>query len=166
MQAETAQDMVQRVVDAYSDMLLRIALHYTKNPSDAEDAVQTVFIKLMNAAPQFADEKHEKAWLIRVTINQCKDFLRSAWNRKTVGLAPELLGTLPAAQPEDNTEVLDAVRALPEKYRATVFLYYYEGYSTVEIARLMDLPQNTVESRLFRARARLKTMLEGAWDDE
>lgn len=151
---------IERLVETYSDTLLRIALHHTHNPSDAEDAVQTVFLKVLRLAPSFVGEAHEKAWLIRVTINQCHDMARSAWNRKTTGLDE----TLPAREAEAYPEVLEAVRRLPEKYRDIIYLYYYEGYSTVEIAKLLEMPQATAESRLYRARGKLKPLLEGGWD--
>ncbi|MFV0351865.1 MAG: RNA polymerase sigma factor [Oscillospiraceae bacterium] len=150
---------VERIVDTYSDTLLRIALHHTQNQSDAEDAVQMVFLKLLKANLEFEDSEHEKAWLIRVTINQCKDLLRSAWNKKTTGLEDKHKAT---EQSEDFI-VLDAVRALPDKYRDIVFLFYYEGYTTAEIAAALSMQQGTVESRLFRARAQLKKKLEGEW---
>lgn len=158
----TSQDGVvdiERVVEAYSDMLLRVALHYTKNQSDAEDAVQTVFLKLLKIAPTFASEEHEKAWLIRVTANQCKDLLRSAWKRKTGALED-----VHAAPQEKGFEVLSVVRELPEKYRDTVYLYYYEGYSTAEIAGMLGVAPGTIESRLHRARARLRGLMEGEWN--
>ena len=155
-----AAQRIERIVEEYSDMLLRVALHHISNKSDAEDAVQAVFLKLLRLNPEFADSQHEKAWLIRVTINQCRDMMRSAWNRKTTGLED----THPAKEKEDDLTVLNAVKALPDNYRDIVFLYYYEGYTTVEIAKMLDMRQNTVESRLHRARGRLRGLLEGGWD--
>jgi RNA polymerase sigma-70 factor (ECF subfamily) len=150
---------IERVVETYSDMLLRVALHYTQNHSDAEDMVQTVFLKLLKTAPAFASTEHEKAWLIRVTANQCKDLLRSAWKRKT-----RALEDMYAAPEEKGLEVLSAVRKLPEKYRDTIYLYYYEGYSTAEIAGMLGVAPGTIESRLHRARARLRGLMEGERD--
>ncbi|MFV0412442.1 MAG: RNA polymerase sigma factor [Oscillospiraceae bacterium] len=160
-QAYTQQE-IERIVDTYSDTLLRIAMHHTQNTGDAEDAVQTVFLKLLNAAPAFADTNHEKAWLIRVTINQCHDTVRSAWNRKTTGLEDGHAAT----GREEGFEILSVVKKLPEKYRDIIYLYYYEGYSTPEIAKMMKMPQATVESRLYRARGKLKSLLEGGWNDQ
>lgn len=151
------EQQVERIVETYSDMLLRIALHHTQNQSDAEDAVQMVFLKLLKGNLSFEDTEHEKAWLIRVTINQCKDLLRSAWNKKTTGLEEKHK----ASEQSEDFVVLDAVRALPDKYRNIIFLFYYEGYTTAEIATILDMRQGTVESRLFRARAQLKKKLEG-----
>ena len=155
-----AAQRIERIVEEYSDMLLRVALHHISNKSDAEDAVQAVFLKLLRLNPEFADSQHEKAWLIRVTINQCRDMMRSAWNRKTTGLED----THPAKEKEDDLTVLNAVKALPDNYRDIVFLYYYEGYTTVEIAKMLDMRQNTVESRLHGARGRLRGLQEGGRD--
>ena len=157
---ETPQNRIERIVNTYSDTLLRIALHYTKNQSDAEDALQTVYLKLLKTEQGFDSAEHEKAWLIRVTINQCKDLLRSVWYKKTEALED----SHKAKQQGENFIVLDAVRALDEKYRDIVFLYYYEGYGTNEIASMLEMRQGTVESRLFRAREQLKKTLEGDWD--
>lgn len=159
---EAPEQRIERVVDTYSDMLLRVAVHQTNNRSDAEDAVQTVFLKFMRAQPEFADLEHEKAWLIRVTVNQCKDMMRSAWNKKTVAM-DETLPTEEKDGPDDS--VIAAVRALPEKYRTAVYLYYYEGYSVAEIAQMLDLQRSTLESRLHRARAQLRKTLEGGWSE-
>lgn len=156
-----AQQNLERIVETYSDTLLRIALHHTHNVSDAEDAVQTVFLKFLRLAPEFKDNNHEKAWLIRVTINQCHDAMRSAWNRKTTAMDDTLAGK----QDGGGFEVLEVVRKLPDKYRDIIYLYYYEGYSTVEIARMLQMPQATAESRLYRARAKLKLLLEGGWSE-
>ncbi len=152
---------IERVVATYSDMLLRLALHHTQNQSDAEDVVQTVLLKLFSSPPAFTSTEHEKAWLIRVTINQCHDTLRSAYRKRAVPL--EHHTELAAPPAKGNTHVLSAVRSLPEKYRNVVFLYYYEGYSTKEISSILSLRQSTVESHLFRARAKLRTLLEGEW---
>ena len=157
---EPQKNKIERIVDTYSDMLLRIALHHTQNLSDAEDVLQTVYLKLMKTEMQFDSGEHEKAWLIRVTINQCKDMLRSAWHKKTEGLDD----SHKAKHKGEDFVVLDAVRALDEKYRDIVFLYYYEGYGTNEIADMLEMRKGTVESRLFRAREQLKKTLEGDWN--
>lgn len=155
---------IERVVDRYSDTLLRIAAHNCRTQSDAQDAVQTVFLKLIHTAPTFQSEEHEKAWLIRVTVNHCRDVLRSGWSRRTVPL-PETED--PGTHDETDTEslaVLQAVRSLPEKYRAPVYLHYYEGYTTAEIAAMLGVRRGTIDSRLFRARQKLEALLKGGWD--
>ena len=158
--AEERKQEVTRLVETYSTLLLRVAMHQTSNRSDAEDAVQMVFLKLLRLAPVFINAEHEKAWLIRVTINQCHDIGRQVWNKRVTALT----ASLPLPTKEQYPEVAEAVRALPEKYSIVVFLYYFEGYSTAEVARLLEIPQNTVESRLHRARARLKNLLKEDWD--
>ncbi|MDL2323853.1 sigma-70 family RNA polymerase sigma factor [Ruminococcaceae bacterium OttesenSCG-928-A16] len=157
---ETPEQKIERIVDEYSSTLLRVALNQTSNKTDAEDAVQTVFLKLLRLNPEFASAEHEKAWLIRVTVNQCKDMMRSGWNKKTTAMDE----TLAETEQDDHFEVLNVVRTLPEKYRTVVYLYYFEGYSTAEIAALLETRQGTVESRLHRARAKLRVLLEGGWD--
>lgn len=157
---ETQEQKLERIVEEYSTTLLRVALNQTSSRADAEDAVQSVFLKLLKNPPEFESAEHEKAWLLRVTINQCRDMMRSAWNKKTTGMDE----TLAAKEPEGNLEVLEAVRTLPEKYRTVVYLYYYEGYSTAEIAALLETRQGTVESRLHRARKKLEVLLKGGWD--
>lgn len=160
-QMETAAERIERLVETHTNTLLRTALHHTQNQSDAEDVVQMVFLKLIRLEQEFADKEHEKAWLIRVTINQCRDLKRSAWHKKTTALEE----TLPMEEFTRDETILDAVRALPDNYRDIVYLYYFEGYATAEIAQMLEMKQNTVESRLHRARAKLKAELEGEWEE-
>ncbi|WP_235847437.1 sigma-70 family RNA polymerase sigma factor [Intestinibacillus massiliensis] len=149
---DTAQ--MEMAVARYGENLLRLAFTYTRNMADAQDAVQDVFVSLLTRAPAFADEGHRRAWLIRATINRCKNLLRSAWFRKTVPL-PDDLGYLP---PEQDA-VLSAVLALPEKYRAAIHLYYYEDCSIREIAALLGKKPATVGTLLARGRTLLKGVL-------
>lgn len=151
----------QEILDQYGDMVFRTAYAMVKNPHDAEDIAQDVFVSLVRVQPKFESDEHQKAWLLRVTINRSKSFLRSAWQQRTQGL-PD---TLPdgAFTPGEST-VLEAVAKLPEKYRQVVYLYYVEGYSSAELAKLLRLPQNTVLSRMARARKQLAKMLEGEFD--
>ena len=136
-------------------MLLRVAYSQLNNRTEAEDAVQEVLLKYMEKAPVFQSEEHEKAWLLRVTINHCKNHLASAWFRKRADLDEGI----PALDNEE-LEVVSAVAALPAKYRAVVHLYYFEGYSTKEIAEILHSRPNTVSSRLSRARALLAKALK------
>ena len=153
----------EEILDKYADMVLRTALAMVKNRHDAEDVAQDVFVSLIRARPEFESAEHQKAWLLRVTINRCKSFLKSAWQRKTQALAETLPDDAPFT-PAENA-VLEAVNALPLKYRQVIYLYYIEGYSTAEVARLLELPQNTVLSQMARARRLLKTALKGEFDD-
>lgn len=147
---------IQRVVEQYSSMLLRLACTRLASPADAEDAVQEVFLKLLTAPPRFHDRDHEKAWLIRATLHRASD-LRRAAERRNVPLD----AVMEAAAPEDpSCQLLSAVRALPEPYSAVIHLYYYEGYSIKEIAGLLGLPAATVGTRLARGRKRLRELLK------
>lgn len=137
---------------AYKDDVYRLAVSYTRSIADAEDVCQTVFLKLM-------EQKHiqpgkEKAWLMRTCANECRSLLRSHWWKKTEPLDE----TLPFLQKEDG--VLRSVLALEPKYRAPVYLYYYEGYSVEEIGRLLKVNPSTISTRLARARNRLKEELK------
>ena len=146
---------IERVVNEYATMLLRVAYSQLNNRTEAEDAVQEVLLKYMEKAPVFQSEEHEKAWLLRVTVNHCKNHLASAWFRKRADLDEGI----PALDNEE-LEVVSAVAALPAKYRAVVHLYYFEGYSTKEIAEILHSRPNTVSSRLSRARALLANALK------
>ena len=138
-------------------MLLRIAMTRLSSPADAEDAVQEVFLKLLTARPQFRDEEHEKAWLIRATLHRACDMARAAERRN---LPLENAEVLPGGAPPEPSPILSAVQALPAKYSAVIHLYYYEGYSIKEIANLLRLPVPTVGTRLSRGRERLRQLLK------
>ena len=144
-----------RIVETYGPMLLRAALTRTATPADAEDAVQDVFLRVLAKRPCFRDRDHEKAWLIRSTLNRASDIRR---RRRDDAPLDEL--TEAAAPETDYGPLLSAVRSLPEAYSAVIHLYYYEGYSIKEIARLLALPVPTVGTRLARGRERLREMLK------
>lgn len=146
---------VYELLDRYADMVLRIAFQNLRSKSDAEDIAQEVFLRFMRRAPAFQSAEHEKAWFIRVTINLCRDQLKSAWRTKTVYAEP------PAAFEGETFQVLDRVMTLPKADRNVLYLYYYEGYTAKETAVILNCREGTVTSRLTRARARLKALLEG-----
>ena len=148
-----------RAIEQYADMVRRICLVHLKNESDTEDIFQTVFLKYVLHSAPFESEEHEKAWLIRVTVNACRDLLRDLFRARTVPLE-QWQALVPAPDPETR-EVLEAVLALPVKYRDVVYLHYYEGYTAGEIAGLLGRNVNTVYTLLTRARQRLKETLEG-----
>ena len=148
---------VERLVETYSDLILRLSYSYLKSTEDAKDICQTVFLKLLEKPRQFDSPEHERAFLIRSTINTCKDVLKSHWHRTTVDL--DAAGQVPAPQAEEGS-LLAAVGLLPPKYRAVIYLYYYEGYAAKEIAQMLGENPATVSTRLNRGRAKLKTMLE------
>lgn len=137
----------------YRDDVYRLAVSYTRNTAEAEDVCQTVFLKLLEN-PDIAPGR-ERAWLMQVTANTCRDLLRSAWWKRTVPL--ETLGTIPRTEIDETALLL---RKLPPKYRVVLYLHYYEQYTTQEIAKLLQIPAGTVSTRLRRGREQLKTMLK------
>lgn len=153
---EVLSSQAARLIDTYYDTLMRIAFTYVKNMDDAEDVVQDVFLNFYTHSPDFESSEHEKAWLIRCTINRSKNHLRSAFFRHTAPM-DENLSYLP---PEENT-VLAAVMRLPENYRSVIYLHYFEKYTLREIAGLIGKKPATVGTWLARARDQLKTALEG-----
>lgn len=147
----------ERLVNTYSDLILRLSYTYLKSTQDGEDICQTVLLKLLTAERAFDSPEHEKAWVIRAAVNACKDELR-AFRRRAVPLEE----AAEAAAPEPpRLEVLEAVMALPEHYREAIYLFYYEGYSIDEIAALTGRSGAAVSAHLSRGRKKLKTMLEG-----
>ncbi len=150
-------EYICRVVEQYSPTLLRLAMTRLSSPCDAEDAVQEVFLRLLTAKPRFRDGEHEKAWLIRTTLQRASD-IRRAGARRDLPLEEAVQMAVPLR--EEQSSLLSAVQALPEKYSAVIHLYYYEGYSIKEIAKLLGLPSPTVGTRLSRGRERLKQMLK------
>lgn len=146
------------LVNTYADMILRLSYTYLKNTHDAQDICQTVFVKLLTHPQEFESKGHEKAYIMRMTANACKDILKSPWRRKTCGL--EVLADIPAPDAEDGS-ILAAVNALPTRYRSVIYLYYYEGYQASEIGEILGIPTATVHTRLARGRKKLKTMLGG-----
>ena len=148
-----------RAIDRYADLVRRVCMIHLKNHADTEDIFQTVFLKYVTGTTEFESEEHEKAWFIRVTINACKDLLRSFFRSRTVSL-DDLLEQSDQV-PEDRREVLEAVLALPDKYRDVVYLHYYEGYTAPEIGTILHKNPNTVYTLLTRARDELRKMLGG-----
>ncbi len=149
-------------MELYGDMVRRLCLIHLKNQADAEDVFQTVFLKYVLSSAVFEDGEHEKAWFIRVTLNACRDLLRSFFRSRTVPL--EELLELPDQAPPDTGEVLEAVLSLPEKYRDVVYLHYIEGYTAPEIGRFLKKNVNTVYSLLTRSKELLRERLGGDGD--
>lgn len=146
----------------YMDTIFRLAFHYTKSQTEADDITQEVLLKLYRADKSFESEDHIKHWLLRVTINACKKAFLSPWHQT------EPIGDHVAAPPfpsPEHSELMDAVLALPAKYRIPIYLHYYEDYSCDEVAALLRIPSATVRTRLRRARAMLKHDLQEADQD-
>lgn len=151
---------IEAAVKNHSHTVVKTAFAYLKNANDAEDITQDVFLILMQRHPTFESEVHLKSWLIRVTINKCKNFIKSGWFKSSNPI-PETLSYLPS----EESELLLAVLSLDVKYRLIIHLYYYEGYSIKEISEILNLPQATVGTRLARGRKILKEII-GGFDDE
>lgn len=146
-------------IGEYGDTVQRICLVYLKNPTDTQDIFQEVFLKYALHSHAFVSREQEKAWIIRVTVNQCKDLLKSAFRRKTLPL--EEAAQVSAPLETEQRQVLEAVLSLPEKYKIVVYLHYYEGYSGEELGKLLGKSPNTVYTLLSRAKVRLRSILEG-----
>lgn len=148
------QEEFLRLYDIHRNTVYRLALAMLKSVPDAQDVVQNVFVKLLDAriAPQPGKERQ---WLIKVTVNACRDVMRSAWWRNQEPLDENI----PFSQPEESA-VFHAVMTLPEKYRLVIHLHYYEGYTCSEIGNLMKISPSAVSMRLSRARNMLKSRLE------
>lgn len=144
----------------WGDAVYRLALGQTRSRADAEDVYQDVFLRLLDSGTAFESPEHLKAWLLRVTVNRCRDLARSGWKRRTVALDPEWDAPDAAAHDDEDAAVWDAVGQLPEQQRTAVHLHYVEGYSTEEIASALDCRPATARTWLFRARARIRELLE------
>lgn len=150
----------QQFTDAaerYLDMVYRIALNWFRSPADAEDAAQNAMLRLWQTDTEFRREEHLRYWLVRTTLNECKRISGHPWWKRTVSLEnrPEPVFSDPARQ-----TLFQEVMELPMKYRLPLYLYYYEGYSVDEVGEMLRLKASTVQTRLARGRAKLKTQLE------
>ncbi len=162
--AEQAYDKNRGLREMYQEhcqTVYRVAFTYMKNSYDAEDAVQETFARLIRSGERFRSREKEKAWLIVTVSNVCKDMLRRHYRSDRALEDYQYL----AAPPHEIDETMEAILRLPEKYKTAVYLFYYEGYTAREIARMLGEKPNTVSSRIGRARLLLKTMLGGGFDD-
>lgn len=149
------EDCIEKLVSKYENRLYRTAIAIIGNKTEAEDIVQDVFIKVLEKQPAFQSSKHEIAWLIRVTVNLCKSRLRLSWWKKT----GPLIDSYPA-QTKEQKYLIETILSLPVKYKVVIHLFYYEGYTTKEIAEIIGQKDSTVRSRLARARQKLKSFLK------
>lgn len=148
---------VSRAIERHADTVRRLCMVHLKNQADTEDIFQNVFLKYALSDAAFESPAHENAWFIRVTINACRDLLKSFFRSRTVSL-DEILD-MPQPLRDPHREVLEAVLALPEKYRIVIYLHYYEGYTAPEIGKLLKKNTNTVYTLLNRGKAMLKEVL-------
>ena len=157
-----SEQEANRAIERYADTVLRICMIHLKNHADTEDIFQNVFLKYVLSTTVFESEEHEKAWFIRVTINACRDLLKSFFRSRTVSL--DTLLDQPAELTQQDHTVLEAVLALPPKYRDVVYLHYYEGYTAPQISQILKKNVNTIYTLLTRAKQALRETLGG--DDD
>lgn len=163
---------IERLIHSYGNEVLKIAYIYLKDKHLAEDIFQEVFVKVYKNYGKFRGKSSEKTWILTITINTCKDALRSSWFKKVfmfTGAEKHTIDDLPSAEAlEDNVikqmqhkQLLTHIMNLPSKYKEIILLYYYEHMSTFEISKILKIPEGTVRSRLFRAREILKYDIDG-----
>ncbi|MDB8576146.1 RNA polymerase sigma factor [Turicibacter sanguinis] len=164
---QSAQMVVERLIEDYGQDVLKIAYLYVKDQQLAEDIFQEVFYKVMKNYHKFEHLSNEKTWLIRITINTCKDLLRTSWLRRvtTFGTLEEQNQTqyeqpFDMTQSESNNELYEMIMKLPQRYKEVILLFYYEDFSYDEMAKILNIPKGTVQSRLARGREKLKKMME------
>lgn len=164
-QSAAAPDM-DRIVRTYGNAVLRMCFLYLKDTHLAEDASQETFLKVYRSYAQFDGSAGEKTWIMRIAINVCKDYLRSAWNHRVNVV--EALNDIPVMQeyPHEDDTLLREIMRLKPKYKEVILLFYYQDMKICEIARILDAPESTVSVRLKRARDQLKKRLEGWYDEE
>ena len=150
---------IDAAVRRYADMVYRLARVNCKNESTAEDVFQEVFLKLLRYQDSIKSEEHLKAWLITVTLNQCKSMFMSTWNKRKVSI-DEIVEPAIEDQKEDYSELYEAVRELPQKYREAIHLFYFEQMSIREIAGILNRQEGTIKTQLNRGRQMLSEKLK------
>ena len=170
MDREEKDYILEKIMIEYGNELVRLAFSYVKDAEVAKDMVQNTFIKCYKNLDFFRFDAKVKTWLYRITINECKDYLKS-WNYKMVQVKSFINETTKSILPStektvidkyNNEEIKDTIFSLPKVYREVVYLYYYESLSTEEIAKVLDIPVNTVKTRLRRAKQRLHSVIKEA----
>lgn len=151
-------DNLRQVIEEYKFTVYRLAYSLVKDPYDADDIYQEVFLKYLKKKPVFHSKEHEKAWFMRVTVNACKNFWKSAWQSRVEGIGEQ---DFSAYQPQEESEgLIETVKMLPEKYRVVIHLFYYEELSVEEIGHVLKRKPSTVRTQLTRARSLLKEILK------
>lgn len=168
MDREEKDLILEKIMIAYGNELVRLAFSYVKDTEIAKDMVQNTFIKCYKNLDAFRFDAQIKTWLYRITINECKDYLKS-WNYKMVQVKSFINETAKSILPStektviakyNNERIKDTIYSLPKVYREVVYLYYYDSLNTEEIAIVLDIPVNTVKTRLRRAKQRLEPMIK------
>lgn len=150
-----------RIAEKYTDVVYRATFSYCKNKSDAEDIVQNTFIKLLQTDTEFKDDEHTRKWLIKVAMNECKNMWKSFWHKNITSF--DELENEPEYIDSEEKQLFEEVMKLPKKYSVVLHLYYYEGYNVKEIAQILEITESNVQTRLMRARNKLKEHLQEAW---
>ncbi len=170
MDREEKDFLLEKIMFDYGNELVRLAFSYVKDAEIAKDLVQNTFIKCYKSIESFRFDAQIKTWLYRITINECKDYLKS-WNYKMVKVKSFINETTKSIIPStektvidkyNNEDIKDTIFSLPKVYREVVYLYYYDSLTTEEIAKVLDVPVNTVKTRLRRAKQRLESMIKEA----
>ena len=146
----------EHLANTYADAILRLSYTYLKNTQDAQDVCQTVFAKLLTEPREFESPRHERAYILRMAANACKDLLKSPWRKRTCAL--EACMEVPAPEAEDGS-LLAAVNQLPAHYRAVIYLFYYEGYDAREIGQILGKSEANINQLLSRGRRKLRSAL-------
>lgn len=157
------ENEARRLVNTYSNLILRLSFTYLKSTHDAQDICQSVLMKLIEKQEPFQNAEHEKAWVIRATANACKDTLRNSYRRTSAPL--EEAAEHKAPEKPEGSVVLDVVMKLDQKYREAIYLHYYEGYSVAEIAAITNRTASAVAAHLSRGRTKLRAALGNAADE-
>lgn len=160
------KEKLTSLIELYGNDVLRIATLYTQNPSTAEDIFQDVFFKVNKYLSSFSGKSSEKTWIIKITINTCKDYLKSAWRKKIVSLedfnetSDNVSYDNNIIDSENANMIFNEILTLPLKYKDVLILYYYKDFSTAEISKILNVPEATVRTRMKRARELLKEKLK------
>lgn len=149
----------KRLTNLYIDMVYRVALNGCKNKYDADDIVQETFLKLLKCKKKFESDEHARNWLLRVAVNECNSMWNSSWRKKVI-LTDEQEDK-PVFPTPEQSELYELVMQMPPKYRQVIYLYYFEGFSVREVASILKISETAVQTRLQRARNKLKEQLGG-----
>lgn len=155
---------VQTLMEAYKNHLYAVAFNVCKNAEDAEDVIQDTFVQYYTSKKEFENEQHLRAWLLRVAINKAKNVTHTFWRKNKVSLEDYM--EILSFETQESRNLFETVMGLPEKYRITIHLFYYEDYAVNEIAEILNISVSNVKVRLSRGRAMLKEALKEEWDDE
>ncbi len=161
MSAPDANELFDRLYTSYADDVLRVAYFYLGDRQKAEDVTQDVFVRLLTRTPEI-EPGHEKAWLLKVTLNRCRDLWRAAWVKRVVLGSPFdcIPGPDEIEMRTEKADLMEAVNRLSPSFKEVLLLHYYQGFGISEISRMLDLPEGTISSRLSRARKKLEQILK------